>query len=119
MNKQKLNINEKFSLIINELNNLKKESNEINDKKFRKLQTLLEYLQTTTNKKFENNSKKLKLLKETSNENAKILKENKYKISILKIQIQEIEKQLIELKKDNKNNKDDKDNKNNKDNNDN
>ena len=92
LKKQKLGLNDKFSIIINEINNLKKQKNkEINEHKFQKLQMLLEYLQTSTNKLLEKNTKKLNTLKETVNNNEKKIIENKNKILSFKNQIKEIE----------------------------
>ena len=103
LKKQKLGLKDKFSIIINEINNLKKQKNkEINEHKFQKLQMLLEYLQTSTNKLLEKNTKKLNTLKETVNNNEKKIIENKNKILSFKNQIKEIE-DIIKINNNNNN----------------
>ena len=106
LNKQKLGINEKFSIIINEINNLKNENkNKLKKDKFSNLQLLLDYLNESTNKKIEKNEKQLNLLKSNENDNEKILNENKAKIISLKNQIKIIEDKIFNLKKENIDNK--------------
>ena len=106
LNKVKLEINEKFEIIINEINNLKKENNNLllNDNELEKLQQLINNLENKIYEKFQNNKKKLNLLQKAENDNAKIINENKNKIISLKNQIKQIENKTLFLINNNNNN---------------
>lgn len=96
LNKHKLGLNNKFSIIINEINNLKLQKNkEINENKFKKLHLLLENLQTSTNILLEKNMKRLSLLKKQVDNNEKIIKKNSERILSFKKQIKDIEDKYI------------------------
>ena len=100
LNKKKLEINEKFEIIFNEINNLKKENNSLlKDYEFEKLQQLVNNLENKIYQKLQKNKKTLELLQKVEKDNEKISNENKKTILLLKKQIKEIEDKIIVLNK--------------------
>ena len=100
LNKKKLDINEKFEIIFNEINNLKKENNSLlKDYEFEKLQQIVNNLENKIYQKLQKNKKTLELLQKVEKDNEKISNENKKTILLLKKQIKEIEDKIIVLNK--------------------
>ena len=106
LNKPKLDINQKFDIIIKTINNIKSENkNLLIDEEFLKLQKLLNQLESSINKKFEINRNKLNSLKNIAQDYEIKLNKNKKKTLDLKNEVKKIEeKYKINNKNNNSNN---------------
>ena len=92
LNKPKLDINEKFDIIIKTINNIRSENkNLLIDEEFLKLQNLLNQLESSINKKFETNRNKLNSLKNIAQDYEIRLNKNKKKTLDLKNEVKKME----------------------------
>ena len=105
LNRPKLDINEKFDIIIKNINIIKNENqNLLRDEEFLKLQNLLNQLESSINKKFETNRKKLNSLKNIAQDYEIRLNENKKKTLDLKNEVKKMEEKYINNINNNNNN---------------
>ena len=87
LNKKDLNINEKFELIINEINCMKNNNIALIDKKFEEIIERLNNIESSLNEKIKDSTDNLNLLKKEIDE--KILKNNQDTIQSLKKEFKE------------------------------
>ena len=111
LNKPKLDINEKFDIIIKTINNIRSENkNLLIDEEFLKLQNLLNQLESSINKKFETNRNKLNSLKNIAQDYEIRLNKNKKKTLDLKNEVKKMEEKYNKYINNNNNNKNNKNN---------
>ena len=111
LKKPKLDINEKFEIIIKNINNIKNENqNLLRDEEFLKLQNLLNQLESSINKKFESNRNKLNSLKNIAQDYEIRLNKNKKKTLDLKNEVKKMEEKYNKYINNNNNNKNNKNN---------
>ena len=106
LNRPKLDINEKFDIIIKNINNIKNgNQNLLRDEEFLKLQNLLNELESSINKKFESNRNKLNSLKNIAQDYEIRLNQNKKKTLDLKTEVKKMEEKFnIYINNNNNNN---------------
>lgn len=111
LNKPKLDINEKFDIIIKTINNIRSENkNLLIDEEFLKLQNLLNQLESSINKKFETNRNKLNSLKNIAQDYEIRLNKNKKKTLDLKNEVKKMEEKYNKYINNNNTNKNNKNN---------
>ena len=111
LNKPKLDINEKFDIIIKTINNIRRENkNLLIDEEFLKLQNLLNQLESSINKKFETNRNKLNSLKNIAQDYEIRLNKNKKKTLDLKNEVKKMEEKYNKYINNNNTNKNNKNN---------
>ena len=103
LKKETFGINEKFHIIIEEINKLRK-GKVMDNKEYKKLYEILKYLEESIFKKLDKNKSKINLLNSKLNDNEKILNQNKENILFLNNQIKIIQTILFLNKNNDKNN---------------
>lgn len=106
--KKELLINEKFEIIINEVNEIKKSNDKLIKNKFNDIEKILLDLKESTNKTIKGNIESINSLKSKIKENEDLLKKNKNIILSLRNEIEQIKKIFSDynfVKKKSNNNK--------------